>query len=1811
MDINSLLSPQEAPRATPTPSGKGSAKKPRKARNSPLDNCTHAAGSTASPPTLPGSTGGQTQKMAPSSTVPSPTSGALVSVTSASTIEGTRSFRQPSTPGMDTLADLASMQHHQQTARANAGGLRSAEIYDGQVSAANNLHPHQPITRSEATSRLRADSFDIGMAEAQHQTPPPRTYFSVSLSDADLHKITHAANDITQNPFAYESLVQFINLLHKGLLNHVRLQSSSKGFGDPHSYELLNDLQSARENMSSRYAMGEDLWADWIQDQILLASHFEDKLLIRELCEKAANEEPNSTKIWLVYGQWMLSEHHKTTVSDERVSANGTSIPGSLSAEEERAMAAEVFNWQQVLGVWRRGAHETMWRINDSHQLWNQYTELLLQDLGPLPQPEAIAQMRDWFIKRLRTPHATWDQTSQRLSTFLSTFDNANWETTMVTITRLDHGAKHKYEMRDFKEIKVLRATQKGDQEAELEAFNKYIDYELNLSRKKNAYSFNLTNAIFQRATLRFPARTDLWEGYIMFLNEEITHHGKRDISILPVLEKATRHCPWSGQLWSQFFLAAEIAQVPFTDISEIKHKATSTGLLDIGDMDEVLKVTTAWCGFLRRRAFMPGSTDEDMDVAEVGIRSAIEDLETLGRKKYGKDYQGDPEYRLERIYIKYLTQCRNWGAARDTFKKLIPKKGHDYDFWMRYYIWEMTTWCKLNYNEGNPDKGRRVKPSEATRVLQQALRRPDLNWPEKLLETYLYHCEDHEDAQQLQSAVAEIYKQNKIVRKRREKEALEQYQLQIEQQQQQLAPQDVFATTLEDSERPGKRKRDGESGEAPSKKSRPEGAEVAEQEEVQEQDLPAPSLPKRDRENTTVIVRNLPAATTNVKLRQYFRDCGQINSLKILPEADGRSATACIEFQSKEDVLTAQTKDMKTFDGRDINVEIGSGATLYVCNFPPTADESWIRGKFKQFGEIVDVRFPSLKYNTHRRFAYVQFRLPSQAHAATKLDGEKLGDDLELVAKISDPAQKQDRHGAMYEGRELFVVNIPWSATWKDLKQLFSEYGNVESARVLRKVNGSSKGMGYVVFRRKEDAIKGLAMNLKDWKGRVLNVTFSTNDTTQRKASVIILNSQHASPSPAPNDHTTNGDIQSEFSPAPPASNGKEDIQSRTLALMNIPDTVNDARIRTLAEPFGELVRVVLRPDHQGAIIEYTTQASAGKASLALQGHEVSPGRAIAVGSVAEMKLLRAEKRNDKIETDPEKTGAALHASAVVRRPRQITGRRGGRGGLGLQRGGVGLSGARAFKDGEGKEGEAEGNQIREGNARSKPKSNADFKAMIGGDIHALDLLLSLLSSGALPPSELPAVVAPPQFIAFISTLTVHPVLTTRAKSSDRVQAANLAWKYLRLIGTSVGPIGGNLAEAFSFSALDALSRGGRREKRKINDADSPEKAYNLTIENDLASVGSLWARGDDLWHVVGWAFNCSVLHKRRWEVWRAWLEYMLDVLEADWDLRSIEHLGSPLRQSMIVRYICGEGTTAGNERRILRAIFADGQARSRNEFREIWPNETKELKKEGDGGKVEKMRIDIDADDYGDYYMGDDDELDADLEDSPEASTPPRSRSPTKRTRHNNAFNDTGTDTDTDTSKGAELLGGLHSISLRLRLLSLLSKVAYYLPDQFIPSKSLYHLYLDYLRPLPLPTFFLIISPAGLRPFALEAASSLTQFILRTIISPTAPAPPTDDLTQDTLLQCYLPFAANKANMVDNAKVSLCLETLVRLLEFYTYAGLQWTPQLQEAMDKGITDRRMKVRKFDADDMWLDGSAARIRTVVGLAKRRETGGG
>ncbi|KAJ5989415.1 hypothetical protein N7481_004625 [Penicillium waksmanii] len=1258
MDINSLLSPDsntKSGNSTPVPgptsnnaptpaAGPSSHKVIQRARSGPARK-----GKTSSPlaqhvyvPT----TG------IPESSPPAPNHNPNPKVTgngAPSTTELPPQLRQASTPGMDTLADLAALQHHQPQRQNASSMLRSTESYESQLSP-STIHPHvNPINHNTPTPRT---SFDIAMSEGPRENAR-RGYGQTSL-DPDAQRLaTEAFNIIQENPHTYDAHVKFIGI-----------------HGDPRRYDLLNDLRIAREEMDKLFAMGQDLWAEWIADETLLAHTVTERIAVMELCQRSVEEEFGSTELWKIYGDWVLHLYKEAYEHG----------PGQWT-EEDRMIGREVFSWQLVLDVWQRAAEATKWMINDVEGVWDRFLEVLDNDIdraSPNSQERIgkINNLKNLWDTRLQTPHAEWDQSFQKFSGFISKhYGPANYEEIMAKTVAAASEAKGLYETREKSESELKKAQKSGDKTLEWAAYSEYIDTELARKRpvagRRNGFHlfhFELVNAVYQRAVLRFPTDVSLWEDYVMFLIDQAMH-GHASTTTIATLDRATRHCPWSGNLWSQYLLSSEREGQSFSKISNIKHKATSTGLLDAGGMEEVLKVHTTWCSYLRRRAFFSDSTDEDLDVAQVGILSAMESVQELGEKKYGQSYQGDPLFRLERIYIRYLSESGSWDSAREKFKDLIPRRGNSYEFWLVYYGWELICWRKFVLGEATVDAARRTpSPSYATAVLKQAIKRTDLDWPEKIVQTYIAHCEDYEDSDELQLAVIETRKAVRAVNARRENEAREAAAAQNLQQQQWEAAAEAEASSSE------KRKRE-------------------------EDEIDANGEP------TTVIVRTQQlwpktsrGGVTELQVRQFFRNYGTINSVKILT-GEEENATAHVEFEAREDALGALARDQKLLNDNIIQVQLESSSTLWVTNFPPTADEDSIRQLFSKYGEIVDVRLPSLKFKTSRRFCYLQFSSPAAALNATELDNTVLDKGYKLSAKISDPMNKQSRTGATEEGREIHCKNLDFKLNEQDVEELFLRFGTVEKVSMPRDNNGRKMGYCFVIFSTKEEAEAALSMNNETFGSRALVVTRSVPHA--KRMTHTYISGVDRSPSVEVNGDRSNA----------AHSHTASDHRERTLALMNIPDTVNEARIQAMVEPFGQLIKISLRPDHQGAIIEYANVQDAGKAALALEGKEIAPGRALHIGGVAELMALKAERKTDRITSiKPEKPKVSLQPAGPIKRPQQP----GARGGHAGRRGGLGLRRAMAAPPPPNNDQMDTTPDDKSGESGMPKKSNDDFRAML-----------------------------------------------------------------------------------------------------------------------------------------------------------------------------------------------------------------------------------------------------------------------------------------------------------------------------------------------------------------------------------------------------------------------------------------------------------------------------------------------------------------
>ena len=73
----------------------------------------------------------------------------------------------------------------------------------------------------------------------------------------------------------------------------------------------------------------------------------------------------------------------------------------------------------------------------------------------------------------------------------------------------------------------------------------------------------------------------------------------------------------------------------------------------------------------------------------------------------------------------------------------------------------------------------------------------------------------------------------------------------------------------------------------------------------------------------------------------------------------------------------------------------------------------------------------------------------------------------------------------------KVYVGNLPYSFTEDKLTELFSSYGEISEATLIKdKFSGRSKGFGFVTFANDEDAKKAIEeVNGKEFEGRALNV--------------------------------------------------------------------------------------------------------------------------------------------------------------------------------------------------------------------------------------------------------------------------------------------------------------------------------------------------------------------------------------------------------------------------------------------------------------------------------------------------------------------------------------------------------------------------------------------------------------------------------------------------------------------------------------------------------------------------------------------------
>ncbi|KAG9354463.1 hypothetical protein JZ751_001173 [Albula glossodonta] len=281
-------------------------------------------------------------------------------------------------------------------------------------------------------------------------------------------------------------------------------------------------------------------------------------------------------------------------------------------------------------------------------------------------------------------------------------------------------------------------------------------------------------------------------------------------------------------------------------------------------------------------------------------------------------------------------------------------------------------------------------------------------------------------------------------------------------------------------------------------------------------------------RSTSVLLVKNLPAGVQVSDLESLFSPHGSLGRVLLPPSG----LTAVVEFlepteakraftrlaytkfqhiplylewapmgvfsaplPSKADSPTAETgpvpesQNTATDDEQSSDEESVPGSTLFIKNLNFSTTEETLQEVFAKCGSVNSCTISKKKDKAgallSMGFGFVAYKSPKAAQKALRqlqhctVDGHQL--ELKISERATRPSTVSSRKKQTAKKQttsKILVRNIPFQATVRELRELFSTFGELKTVRLPKKVSGtgSHRGFGFVDFLTKQDAKKAYA---------------------------------------------------------------------------------------------------------------------------------------------------------------------------------------------------------------------------------------------------------------------------------------------------------------------------------------------------------------------------------------------------------------------------------------------------------------------------------------------------------------------------------------------------------------------------------------------------------------------------------------------------------------------------------------------------------------------------------------------------------------
>lgn len=246
---------------------------------------------------------------------------------------------------------------------------------------------------------------------------------------------------------------------------------------------------------------------------------------------------------------------------------------------------------------------------------------------------------------------------------------------------------------------------------------------------------------------------------------------------------------------------------------------------------------------------------------------------------------------------------------------------------------------------------------------------------------------------------------------------------------------------------------------------------------------------------------QNLEENIDTKALHDTFEAFGKIVSAKVPVTPDGKSrGFGFIQFDTPEGAEKAiENVNGMVIEGRKVFVgpfqkkqERGSDGTskftnIFVKNLAPETDEAALKALFDAYGPTTSVAIMRAEDGASKGFGFVSFEAPAAAAAAVAgHNGVEVGGKPLFVGRAQKKTERdallrekfeaaREERISKFAGMNLFVKNLDDSVTDDKLRDEFSPYGTIASAKVMRDDKGASKGFGFVCFSAPEEATRAV----------------------------------------------------------------------------------------------------------------------------------------------------------------------------------------------------------------------------------------------------------------------------------------------------------------------------------------------------------------------------------------------------------------------------------------------------------------------------------------------------------------------------------------------------------------------------------------------------------------------------------------------------------------------------------------------------------------------------------------------------------------